>query len=111
MKTFVMLKLPILLCCVGGALAISPVCKAQSEVAPDHFEGGTAEPFEKLSMTAVPATTSAHQKPAAAQSQAIKSNSTQTMQLTAAHDVSTPAGQNAAIENKRKTATRKSKKQ
>ena len=36
MKSFVMLKLPIVLVGLGAALVLSPACKAQ-EVSPDHF--------------------------------------------------------------------------
>jgi len=39
MKPFTIYKLPALLLCLGGALALAPASRAQSEVAPDHFDG------------------------------------------------------------------------
>ena len=39
MKCFAMWKMPILLGSLGAVLLLSPAAKAQSEVAPDHFDG------------------------------------------------------------------------
>ena len=39
MKSFAMWKMPILLGSLGAVLLFSPAAKAQSEIAPDHFEG------------------------------------------------------------------------
>ena len=39
MKGFILLKLSVLLLGVGGALLLSPACRAQSEISPDHFDG------------------------------------------------------------------------
>jgi hypothetical protein len=39
MKPFSFCKLPIVLVCLGGALALAPQSRAQSEIAPDHFDG------------------------------------------------------------------------
>jgi len=118
MKTFFMLKLPVLLCSFFAALILSPACKAQSEVNPDHYDdGGSTEPFERPSIIAVPDATKASQKPVVAQARAratnpSKTNPNLTKQLVAVHDVKAPAEQNAvAIQDKRKTATRKSNKQ
>ncbi len=38
-KPFTFYKLPIVLLCLGGALILAPQSRAQSEVAPDHFDG------------------------------------------------------------------------
>jgi hypothetical protein len=38
-KSFVLWKLPLILVGLGAALFLSPACKAQSEVNPDHFDG------------------------------------------------------------------------
>ena len=40
MKHFILLRLTVLLLGLGGALVLTPACKAQSEISPDHF-GGT----------------------------------------------------------------------
>ena len=39
MKPFAFYKLPIVLLCLGGALVLAPQSRAQSEIAPDHFDG------------------------------------------------------------------------
>jgi len=39
MKSFSFYRLPIVLLCLGGALVLAPQSRAQSEVAPDHFDG------------------------------------------------------------------------
>ena len=39
MKRFILLKLSVLLLGIGGALVLTPSCKAQSEISPDHFDG------------------------------------------------------------------------
>jgi hypothetical protein len=46
MKLFVMLKIPVILFGIGGALLLSSSCKAQ-EVSPDHFtETGVQDVYE-----------------------------------------------------------------
>jgi hypothetical protein len=42
MKSFVYLKLPVLLVGLGAAMAFSPACKAQAEVNPDCFDNNEA---------------------------------------------------------------------
>jgi hypothetical protein len=39
MKSFTFCKLPLVFVVLGGALILSPGARAQSEVAPDHFDG------------------------------------------------------------------------
>src|SRR5579859_5980094 len=39
MKSFTVYRLPAFLLCLGGALILAPASRAQSEVAPDHFDG------------------------------------------------------------------------
>lgn len=39
MKSFAMWKMPILLGSLGAVLLLSPAAKAQSEIAPEHFDG------------------------------------------------------------------------
>ena len=107
MKPFVILKLPILLCGLGAALLLSPGCKAQSEIDPDHFEGANTAPLEKVTPVAFPETRQAPQKPRTAQARTVTSDSGH-VQTTAARDLSTSP---VAAEDKRKAATRKSKQQ
>lgn len=39
LKPFVLLKLTLAVFGVGAALLLTPACKAQSEISPDHFDG------------------------------------------------------------------------
>jgi hypothetical protein len=39
MKSFNFCKLPLVLLALGGVLTLAPGARAQSEVAPDHFDG------------------------------------------------------------------------
>jgi hypothetical protein len=101
MKSFVMLRLPMLLCGLGAALILSPACKAQSEVAPDHFDG--TDSWEVAYQAAPPK--SHQQKPAVEQARTQKPSSAATLQLTAVRDVTSPTPQDAvAIQGKHKPA-------
>jgi len=100
MKPFVMLKLPMLLCGLGAALILSPACKAQSEVSPDHFDG--TDSWEVAYRAASP---KGHEKPAVAQARNQKTGRGATVQLAAARSVTNPVPQDAvAIQDKRKPA-------
>ena len=39
MKRFNLLKLSVVFLGIGAALVLTPACKAQSEISPDHFDG------------------------------------------------------------------------
>jgi hypothetical protein len=39
MKSFCFLKLPLVMFALGGVLTFAPGARAQSDVAPDHFDG------------------------------------------------------------------------
>ena len=107
MKSFVMLKLPVLLCGLGAALILSPACKAQSEVAPDHFDG--TDSWEVAYRASTPK--GHQQQPVLAQAQTQKPGAGATVQMAAARSVTNPAPQDTlAIQDKRKPA-RKPKKQ
>jgi hypothetical protein len=100
-----MLKIPVTLLDLGAVMLLAPMCKAQSEVAPDHFDG--SEPWA--------ASRPAPQKAAAAQAKqtpsASQARSPATLQLASKRDSSLPvqpAG--AAIQDKRKATPRKPKK-
>ena len=38
-KPVVLFKLTLVACGIGAALLLTPACKAQSEISPDHFDG------------------------------------------------------------------------
>jgi hypothetical protein len=64
-KSFTMLKLPVILLGFGGALLLSPACKAQ-EATPDHFtDTGVQDVYEPGAGKAT--ATTAKQKPAVVQ--------------------------------------------
>src|SRR5260370_34265662 len=88
MKPFSLLKIPVILLGLGAALLLTPACKAQSEVAPDHFHGTDA--WEAAAHKPLAAKT----KPASAstlvQAQNENAGSSATVQLPAALDPSNP---------------------
>jgi len=109
MKPFSLLKVPVLFLGFGALLVFAPGCKAQSEVNPDHFDGTDSwEIAARESMT--PKT-----KPALTtglyQAENKKTASIASLQLAAVRDVSNSPRHNAeAIQDKRKTAVRKTDK-
>jgi hypothetical protein len=108
MKSFSLLKLPVLLFGFGAALVLSPACRAQSEIAPDHFDG--TDPWETAAHRVV--TSRTHQTSAAVQVQNRKAESHSAVQFAAVRELSQAAQQDTvAIQDKRKTAARKPKKQ
>ena len=117
MKSFALLNLPMLTLCLGAALLLAPRCKAQSEVAPDHFDSPSTVPFEHANLAPANQTKDDHKplphqkvsarKTVAAHPHDRKSPATQAVQLTVAHDLSATSGQDAAVvPDKRKSATR-----
>lgn len=106
MKSFGMLKLPILLAGIGAALLLSPSCKAQ-EVSNDHFlDSGVQNVYDGASakQAAKPA-----QKPASAQVSAHhKSNSSATLQASAQR---APVLSAQEVADKHKAAPKPSNKQ
>jgi len=107
MKSFNLLKIPMMLVGFGAALLFAPNCKAQSEVSPDHFDG--TDSWEIAARTPV----APKAKPAAAtasyQAQNKKTGSGTTMQLAAVREVTKASPRSVvALQDKRKTATRKS---
>lgn len=96
MKRFVLLKLAVLVAGIGTAMLLTPACKAQSEVSPDHFDG-----------TDFWARTAQKQRVAKAslQEKSQKANQGSALQLAAAREVSKPANREAvAADRKRKPA-------
>jgi hypothetical protein len=109
MKPFGMLKLPVLLLGFGGALILTPACKAQ-EVSPDHFtDTGVQNVYQAAPhQAAAPKPT---QAPKALQTRKHKIDSPAAPQLTATRNSSVPQPGAMAIAEKRKTtAPRKPKK-
>jgi hypothetical protein len=108
MKSFSLLKLPVLLLGFGAVLVFSPVCRAQSEIAPDHFDG--TDPWETAAHRVV--TPKTLQTSAVVQAQNRKAESHSAVQLAAVSEPSQAARQDTvAIQDKRQTAARKPKKQ
>jgi len=106
-KSFSLLKLPILLAGFGALLLFSPTCKAQSEVNPDHFDG--TDTWEAAARRPVASQGKAAQKSGALQTQSQKARSGANVQLAAVRDMSNPVSRNAAaVQDKRKPTVRKS---
>jgi hypothetical protein len=112
MKSFAMLRMPILLCGFGAAMILSPGCKAQ-EVSTEQFADRNTAPFETVSKAAVaPKTEQARPKAAVshAPANAKKAELVQTAQLTPIHEVSKQDGQDAAaVPDRRKTARKQNR--
>jgi hypothetical protein len=110
MKSFIMLKLPMMFVGLGAALAFSPACKAQ-EVSPDHFtDTGVQNVYENASArTAAPKPRQNH---SAAQVRSSQTNSSVTLQPVAKHiPVSAAQSGPKTVADKRKSAPATPKKQ
>jgi hypothetical protein len=110
MKSFGMLKIPMILVGFGAALALTPACKAQ-EVSPDHFTAtGVQDVYEGAAGKA--AAPKIHQKSPAAQARTHQTNSPATLQPVAkrAPVAATQPGPKA-IADKRKSVPATTKKQ
>ena len=88
MKSFSMLKIPMLLLGFGGALLLSPSCKAQ-EVNPDHFTASGVQdvyepPAGKATAPAV------KQKSPALQSRKLQTDPAATLQVASKRSASVP---------------------
>ncbi len=109
MKPFSMFKIPVILLSFGGALILSPVCKAQ-EVSPDHFTSTGIEDLHQAAPQKV-AAPKPMQTPPALQARNQRPDSATTLQLAATRDSSLAAEPSAlAVPEKRKIAPRKPKK-
>ena len=103
MKSFSLLKIPVLLLGFGALLFFAPACKAQSEVSPDHFDGTDA--WEVAARRSVTARTKTGAAPASYLAQNKKAGSAASLQLAAAREVQSPAHRNAVVvQDKRKPA-------
>ncbi len=107
MKSFSLLRLPVLLAGFGALLLFSPACKAQSEVNPDHFDG--TDTWEVAARKPVTAQGKVAQKSGALQAQSQKASASTNVQLAAVRGVSNSVPRTAvAIQDKRKPRDRKS---
>jgi len=103
MKPFSFCKLPIVLVCLGGALALAPQSRAQSEIAPDHFDGTDS--------WAAAASTKARAQKAKPQSALTTSQTRNSkpaapaLQPVAARSVTAPRRSDAIADKNRKPAT------
>lgn len=110
MKSFRMLKLPMIFVGLGTALALSPACKAQ-EVSPDHFtDTGVQNVYESApDQTAAPKPKQNH---SAAQVRSSQTNSSATLQPVAKRTpVSATQPGPKTVADKRKSAPATPKKQ
>ncbi len=110
MKPFSLLKLPVLLVGFGALVLFTPTCKAQSEVNPDHFDG--TDPWEIAARKPVTSRTKPTPEPASYQAQNKKAGPSARLQLAAVRDLLNSTRHDAvvAVQDKHKTAVRKSDK-
>ena len=107
MKPFSLLKIPMILVGFGAVLLLAPACKAQSEVSPDHFDG--TDSWEIAARTPVATRTKPTTTTTSYQAKNKKAGPGASMQLAAVREVTkTPSRNAVALQDKRKTATRKS---
>jgi hypothetical protein len=110
MKSFRMLNIPVMLLSLGAATILAPACKAQSEIAPDHFDG--SDPWAAAQRAPQKDAAGKGQQTApVSQAQNHQSSSPAKLQLASKRDSSVPAqASGAAIQDKRKASARKPKK-
>jgi len=101
MKPFIFYKLPIVLLCLGGALILAPRSRAQSEIAPDHFDGTDSWAAKARAQKAKP-------QSAQATLQARNNKPAATLEPVAARNLTAPRRSDAIATKKRKPATPKS---
>jgi hypothetical protein len=114
MKSFGLLKMAVTLAGFGAVLVLTPSCRAQSEINPDHFDG--SDSWEVAARTPAPhAVTwraSRNQQAQNKQAQSKPASASSTFQLAAERKSSAPQRPDAvAIQDKRKAAVRKPEKQ
>jgi hypothetical protein len=103
MKPFTFYKLPIVLLCLGGVLVLAPQSRAQSEIAPDHFDG--TDSWAAAAASAKAPAQKAKPQPALATSQARDNMpAAPTLEPVAARSVAAPLRSDAIVTRKRKPA-------
>jgi hypothetical protein len=107
MKSFSLLKIPMVLLGFGALMLFTPSCKAQSEVSPDHFDG--TDSWEIAARTPVAPKIKPAKETGSYQAQNKKAGAGASLQLAAVREVSkTSPRKTVAMQDKRKTAVRKS---
>lgn len=101
MKSFTFYKLPIIVLFLGGAIALAPQSRAQSEIAPDHFDG--TDFWAAASAKASAQKTNQHSAPVISQTGSNKS-AVPALQPVAARSVTAPRRSDAILTKKRKPA-------
>lgn len=104
MKRFILLKLSVLLFGISAALVLTPACKAQSEISPDHFDG-----TDSWARAARPVHAETQKQTTAkplVQAKSQKAAQGSTFQLAAAREVNKPVRrETGAADRKRKPAS------
>lgn len=110
MKRFILLKLSVVLLGIGAALFMTPACKAQSEISPDHFDGTDSWATAARLAHVQPQKQIAAKPSLQAKSQ--KAGQSSAFQLAAAREVTKSVRREAvAADRKRKPSTSNSGKQ
>ena len=100
MKHFTLLKLSVLVLGAAAAMVLTPACKAQSEVSPDHFEG-----TDSWAVAAQPVHAQPQKQSAAKPSKQAKSQKASTFQIAAVREATKPVNREAvAVDRNRKPA-------
>ena len=103
MKPFIIGKLSIILLCLGGTLLLSPQSRAQSDIAPDHFDG--TDSWAAAAAAKAPASkATSHSAPVILQASS-KISAAPKLEPVAAHEVTAPRRANAIANKKRKPTT------
>jgi len=105
-KPFTLYKLPIVLLCLGGALILAPQSRAQSEVAPDHFDG--TDSWAAAASAMAPWQRAKPQYAQASLQARDNKPATLALEPVAARSVAAPRRSDAIATKKRKPATPKS---
>ena len=109
MKHPILSKLTVLFFGVAAALVLTPSCRAQSEISPDHFDGTDSWATAARRAPALPYKQPSTKPSLQAKSQ--KELNRPAFQLAAAREVTKPASREAAaIDRKRKPAASHSEK-
>lgn len=109
MKHFILLKLSVLVLGAAAALLLTPACKAQSEISPDHFDGTDSWATAARPVPAKPQKQTGAKPVLQAKSQ--KATQGSAFQLASARGVSKPDNREAvAVDRKRKPASNGSEK-
>lgn len=106
MKPFNFYRLPMLLVTLGGALLLVPQARAQSEIAPDHFDG--TDSWAAAATAKVPASQAkSYAAPVILPASSNKSAAPK-LETVAAHEITAPRRSQAIADKKAKPATKPS---